>query len=247
MQAVSAASFPNSRADIVIRRGETMTRTPEQSAQARHLARLWVNWLYYVQNMTIQAIADKICVAWETASRYYRGESAPIEATLQRIRAACAERYFGVLDDARWLAGPEPTTTSEEQSAAPTGRDPAAPRTRAECANGIRPCPFVACSEHLLLRVTRHGLPVVDGKTYSNSCGPHRVDWERVEEHLLDALEKAAESGRDTCALDVAEGGKQTLDQVGKRLGVTRERARQIETAGLRKLRASALADGYLP
>lgn len=224
-----------------------MTRTPEQIEQARNLARIWVSWLYYVEDLTIQAIADKIGVAWETASRYRRGESAPMETTLQRIRAACAARYFGVLDDARWLAGPPQPMTPEERSAAPTGRVPEAPRTRAECVNGIRPCPFVACNEHLLLRVTRHGLPVVDGKTYSNSCGPHRVDWERVEAHLLDALEQAAETGRDTCALDVTEGGKQTLDQVGQRLGVTRERARQIETAGLRKLRSSALADGYQP
>ena len=42
------------------------------------------------------------------------------------------------------------------------------------------------------------------------------------------------------------EGGEepQTLEAIGRRLGVTRERVRQIESAGLRKLRALLAARG---
>jgi hypothetical protein len=39
-----------------------------------------------------------------------------------------------------------------------------------------------------------------------------------------------------TCALDVAERGGQSLEEVGSLLNITRERARQIEVAALRKI-----------
>ena len=39
-----------------------------------------------------------------------------------------------------------------------------------------------------------------------------------------------------TCALDVADKGDHTLEEVGNIIGVTRERARQLEEAALEKL-----------
>lgn len=46
------------------------------------------------------------------------------------------------------------------------------------------------------------------------------------------------------CRLLVRRFGPMSLDEVGQALGVTRERARQIEFAALRKLRRACLAEG---
>jgi len=43
-----------------------------------------------------------------------------------------------------------------------------------------------------------------------------------------------------TCALDVAERGGITLEEVGEILNLTRERIRQVEVKGLQKLRETA-------
>ena len=44
----------------------------------------------------------------------------------------------------------------------------------------------------------------------------------------------------ETCALDVADRGGITLEEVGAIMNLTRERIRQVETRGLLKLRAMA-------
>ena len=44
---------------------------------------------------------------------------------------------------------------------------------------------------------------------------------------------KRLEDLEETCALDVAEQGEHTLDEVGKYLNLTRERIRQIETGAM--------------
>ena len=88
------------------------------------------------------------------------------------------------------------------------------PMTRAECINGPRPCLYVACKHHLYLDVNPE-----TGSIKINF--PDKEPWE---------LEQ-------TCALDVAERGGVTLEEVGDILNLTRERVRQVEVAGLEKLR----------
>lgn len=47
----------------------------------------------------------------------------------------------------------------------------------------------------------------------------------------------------DSCALDVAGEGGLTLEEVGTRLNITRERVRQLEVQGMRTLRGVAPSD----
>jgi len=88
------------------------------------------------------------------------------------------------------------------------------PRTRADCANGARPCLFVSCKHNLYLDVNPE-----TGSVKLNF--PDKEIWE------LEA----------TCALDVADKGGITLEEVGAIMNLTRERIRQVEAHGLLKLR----------
>ena len=89
------------------------------------------------------------------------------------------------------------------------------PRSRAECINGPRPCMFISCKHHLYLDVNP-----ATGSIKLNF--PDKEVWEMGE----------------TCALDVADRGGITLEEVGSIMNLTRERIRQVETRGLLKLRA---------
>lgn len=81
------------------------------------------------------------------------------------------------------------------------------PVTRGDCASVPRPCPWTEC---------RYNLVHTRERRAKNSRTP-----------LDDSM---------TCVLDVADDGGANLDTVGRALGVTRERARQIEEVALRKL-----------
>jgi hypothetical protein len=98
------------------------------------------------------------------------------------------------------------------------------PKQRVECAGAERPCPFVSCKHHLYLDVS--------AKTGAIKLNfPDLEVWEMTE----------------TCALDVADKGGTTLEEVGAIMNLTRERIRQVEVKGLAKLEAlkdmSALRD----
>lgn len=73
------------------------------------------------------------------------------------------------------------------------------PKTRADCDNVPRPCPYVGCRYHLFLEVTGNGsiqFPHGDG---------------------LDALEALPVS----CALDAAEQGERNVQGVARAIGVS--------------------------
>jgi hypothetical protein len=97
------------------------------------------------------------------------------------------------------------------------------PRTRADCVGGPRPCLFVSCRYHLYLDVNPE-----TGSVKLNF--PDKEAWE---------LEQ-------TCALDVAERGGVTLEEVGHIMNLTRERIRQVEVRGLQKLKDVQDNDGGL-
>lgn len=86
------------------------------------------------------------------------------------------------------------------------------PKTRADCVDGPRPCPYVGCRHHLYLDVSKgNGL---------------RLSFPDLEPDQL----------TETCALDVAAEGGLTLEEVGVLMNLTRERIRQIETRALSRL-----------
>jgi Sigma-70, region 4 len=87
------------------------------------------------------------------------------------------------------------------------------PTTRAQCADMERPCPFVSCKYHLYIDVH----PV---------RGSIKINFPDVEVWEM----------TDTCALDIADRGGITLEEVGEIMNLTRERVRQLETQGLARL-----------
>jgi hypothetical protein len=91
------------------------------------------------------------------------------------------------------------------------------PINRAECLEEARPCPWVACKHHLYLDVNPE-----TGSIKINF--PDLEPWEMTE----------------TCALDVADRGGITLEEVGEIMNLTRERIRQVEVRGLLKLKMSS-------
>jgi hypothetical protein len=89
------------------------------------------------------------------------------------------------------------------------------PRTRAECAEGPRPCPFVSCKYHLYIDV-------------SPRTGAIKLNFPDLEVWDLG----------ESCSLDVADRGGTTLEDVGAIMNLTRERIRQVEVKALAKLEA---------
>jgi len=91
------------------------------------------------------------------------------------------------------------------------------PKSRAECVNGIRPCPFVSCRHHLYLDVNPKN-------------GNIKVNFPDLE------VEEMAHS----CSLDIADQGGMTLEQTATTLNITRERIRQVEVMLLAQLNLNA-------
>lgn len=90
------------------------------------------------------------------------------------------------------------------------------PRTRGECTDGPRPCPFVSCKYHLYLDV-------------KPSTGAIKLNFPDLEVWEM----------TESCALDVADRGGTTLEDVGAILNLTRERIRQVEVKALAKIEAA--------
>ena len=100
------------------------------------------------------------------------------------------------------------------------------PQDRGDCAGKHRPCPWIHCRYSLV------GEPgtAERGRLYHFNNGDHETPLESLEH---------------TCALDVTDEGEHTLEAVGKHLGITRERVRQIEEKAMEKVRAALAFEGY--
>jgi len=96
------------------------------------------------------------------------------------------------------------------------------PRTRGDCSRVPRPCPFVSCIYNLYLDITQKG--------------SLKLNFPKMKPEEMPI----------SCALDVAEYGGCTLQEVGDALNICRERVRQIEEAALRKLEDQKSLKRYL-
>jgi hypothetical protein len=100
----------------------------------------------------------------------------------------------------------------------PPVEDVQRPRTRSECRDAPRPCPWVACKHHLYLDINPR-------------TGSIKLNFPDLEPWELE----------HTCALDIADQGGLTLEEIGFITNLTRERVRQVEVRGLLTLRARAI------
>lgn len=89
------------------------------------------------------------------------------------------------------------------------------PKRREECVEGPRPCPFISCKYHLYIDV-------------SPRTGAIKLNFPDLEVWEMN----------ESCALDVADRGGTTLEDVGAIMNLTRERIRQVEVKALAKLEA---------
>ena len=99
----------------------------------------------------------------------------------------------------------------------------AMPKTRGECEGGSRPCPYVRCKYNLYLDISSNGKNL---KFNFPDLEPEDMPPER------------------SCALDVADSGENTLEQVGVAMNMTRERVRQIEIIARSKV--ADQSEGFL-
>lgn len=94
----------------------------------------------------------------------------------------------------------------------PEAREPYwRPETRADCAEVKRPCPYVGCKHNLYLDATVTGLT---------------LNFPDLEPDQME----------QSCALDLADEGGITLEEVGDALNLVHERIRQIEAKALSRL-----------
>jgi hypothetical protein len=98
---------------------------------------------------------------------------------------------------------------------------PQKPKRRSECVDGPRPCPWVSCRYNLYLDIRADGVL--------------RINFP----------DRDPEEMAFSCALDLAADGPRTLDQVAGLMGMSRERARQIEEKVLAAVRGEYEASDF--
>lgn len=102
------------------------------------------------------------------------------------------------------------------------GQHDARPRTRAECPPPGEACPWVSCKHHLYLDV-------------NDRTGSIKLNYPDLEVWELPV----------SCALEVADRGGVTLEEVGEMMNLTRERVRQLETRALGALSEEPVAQAW--
>ena len=119
------------------------------------------------------------------------------------------------------------------------GDEPERPRTRADCIDGPRPCPWVSCRYHLLVDVKPNGGIALNitrpGEKSAHTISRHTRHHDRLEDIAVERLEAMSE----TCALDVAEAGGASFARVGRLMGLTKQGVLAIQKRAHAKCKSS--------
>lgn len=127
------------------------------------------------------------------------------------------------------------------------------PRTRGDCLQEARPCPWVGCRQHLLLEVAKPtrrqdsaarapglilNVPTANGRRrhLPSSCAA-----EVVRVWIDEALELLSTMPY-TCTLDRADEGPARMREVAKRIGTSRTQAKQERRRAIAKAAAAVAA-----
>lgn len=162
---------------------------------------------------------DQSCASNAPSSHQGAGSSSSIDPTTPVSTGASlpngSEQDEPRMSSATGACPPAPPFPAE----APP--DPVRPRTRADCANGPRPCPWISCKWHL--------------------CWERR-DIKRVILSDADANLAASliMSMPESCVLDVCEAPRSDRE-VGAVLGISHQAVAQACQRGLSKLRAKQI------
>lgn len=123
---------------------------------------------------------------------------------------------------------------------------PTRPRRRGQCAGQpTKRCPWITCAHHLAVDVTE------DGSLRINVPGARQLpllkptDPKPPTDVWADHVAHAIMTLPYTCALDVADEGPVSLPRIGRLMGVSKERARQLDETGKESL-ALALREAGL-
>jgi len=116
------------------------------------------------------------------------------------------------------------------------------PKTRGECEGQPRPCPWVGCRYHLALYVDENGEAHIerpDAIVEYVYQGPLRRNGSFFSDGQPRRIlgDVCLEVMTATCALDMADRGGMKLERIGRHLGLTRERVRQLEMIAGAKLK----------
>lgn len=106
------------------------------------------------------------------------------------------------------------------------------PKTRADCKDGPRPCPWVRCRHHTYLDVTEQGGLKFNFPDLEVEDMPPELSC------TLDIAERSREHFKET-------GHLYEFEDIGKAMGLSAERARQILLEALEHVRAGLLKDYY--
>ena len=96
--------------------------------------------------------------------------------------------------------------------------DPDRPRTRGDCVDGERPCPWLSCRYHLAVDVQRSGSITINPLLLEDAITDDGLDLARLPE---------------TCALHVADRGQSPLRAIAVITGTSFQRVKQVSTVAM--------------